>query len=108
MSSSNKDINTESSLNDGDDLNSKNMLFDLKYKSSFGKIPLEDKKSKKTKNYNIYSSNNQNVLKNTLGPSLYHITNKNKKKKDIYKSTNNIFENRDKKEIQVGLKSIKN
>ena len=107
MSSSNKDINTESSLNDGDDLNSKNMLFDLKYKSSFGKIPLEDKKSKKTKNYNIYSSNNQNVLKNTLGPSLYHITNKNKKKKDIYKSTNNIFENRDKKEIQVGLKSIK-
>ena len=104
-----KDINTETSLAsyDGDDLNSQNFLFDLKYRSSLGKLPLQEKKQKKSKNINIYASNNQNVMKNALGPSLYHITNKNKKKKDIYKSTNNIFENKEKREIQVGMKSIK-
>jgi hypothetical protein len=35
------------------------------------------------------------------------MANKNKKKKEVYKSTNNFFENKNKREIQVGLKSIK-
>jgi HKD family nuclease len=32
---------------------------------------------------------------------------KNKRKKEVNKSTNYIFENKEKREIQVGLKSIK-
>ena len=99
--------NTETSLvNKDPDMNSKDDMLD-KYKSTLMKFSLQDKKQKKTKNYNISLNRNQNIIKNSLGPSLYHISNKNKKKKDIYKSTNNFFENKDKREIQVGLKSIK-
>ena len=104
------EANTENSLNslDFDDINSKEFIMN-KYKSNFGKFPFfgEKKQKKKIQNYNLSSSNKNNKLQNSLGPSLYHINNKKKKKKEIYKSTNNIFENKEKREIQVGLKSIK-
>ena len=102
--------NTETSINDleSDDMGSKNLFFDKKLKSALGKLPLEEKKTKKKTNYNITLNSNNNKLKNSLGPSLYHMKNKiNKKKKEIYKSTNNFFEKKDKREIQFGLKSIK-
>ena len=100
--------NTETSLNslEGDDMNSNNFLFDSKYKQNFHNFPLEEKKTKKKKN-NISINTANNILKSSIGPSLYHMSNKKNKKKDIYKSTNNIFEKKDKREIQMGLKSIK-
>ena len=103
------EVNTEASLVslDSDDLNSKNMLFDSKFKSTLEELSVPEKKSKRTKNINISSSSNNAILKNNLGPSLYHMTNKNKRKKEVYKSTNNFFETKNKREIQVGLKSIK-
>ena len=103
------EVNTEASLVslDSDDLNSKNMLFDKEYKAAFANNYLNDKKEKKQKKINITSSTNNKILKGSLGPSLYHMTNKNKRKKEIYKSTNNFFENKSKREVQVGLKSIK-
>ena len=68
----------------------------------------EKEKKTKTKNINISSINNSNNdLKIGLGSSLYHMSSKNKRKKEINKSTNYIFENKEKREIQVGLKSIK-
>ena len=114
MLNSIKEDNIESSLAsiDGEDKSSRNdILIDWKYKSSYGKLPLNDKKQKKEKikNYNISSSINKNSVKNSLNASqsIYHMANKNKKKKEVYKSTNNFFENKNKREIQVGLKSIK-
>ena len=109
-----KENNIESSISsiDAEDRSSKNdILIDWKYKSSYGKLPLNDKKSKKekVKNYNISSNINKNTPKNTLNASqsIYHMANKNKKKKEVNKSTNIFFENKNKREIQVGLKSIK-
>ena len=114
MLNSIKEDNIESSLAsiDGEDKSSRNdILIDWKYKASYGKLPLNDKKQKKEKikNYNISSSINKNSVKNSLNASqsIYHMANKNKKKKEVYKSTNNFFENKNKREIQVGLKSIK-
>ena len=103
------EVNTENSLNslDDDDINSKEFMFD-KYKSTLCKFPiLEKKQKKKNQNINISSSNNNDKKQNSLGPSLYHLTSKKNKKKEIYKSTNNIFEKKEKREIQIGLKSIK-
>ena len=106
--------NIESSISsiDAEDRSSKNdILIDWKYKSSYGKLPLNDKKSKKekVKNYNISSNINKNTPKNTLNASqsIYHLANKNKRKEKVHYSTNNFFENKNKREIQVGLKSIK-
>ena len=43
------ETNTETSLNDfeSDDMGSKNLFFDKKLKSALGKLPLEEKKTKK-------------------------------------------------------------
>ena len=101
------DSNTETSINnlENDDMNSKDYFFD-KYKSSFGHA-FKEKKGKKLKTNNIFSSKNNQIKKNALGPSLYHLDNKKNRNKEIYKSTVNIFEKKEKREIQVGLKSIK-
>lgn len=114
MLNSIKEDNIESSIAsiDGEGRSSRNdILIDWKYKASYGKLPLNDKKPKKekVKNYNISSSINKNSIKNSLNASqsMYHMANKNKRKKEVYKSTNNVFENKNKREIQVGLKSIK-
>jgi len=108
------ETNTESSMArlEPDELNSKNVLIDFNYEAALaksqnkGKKDKKDKKDKRQKNYNISLTKNNN-LKNGLGPSLYYTSMKNKKKKDVNKSTNNVFENKDKREIQLGLKSIK-
>ena len=103
------DLNTESSIasmND-DDRNSKNELISWKFKSTYAKSPIKEK-NKKTDNHNILSSRNaDNTLRTSLGSSIFHKTNKNKKKKDLYKSTKNYFEKKDKREIQVGQNTIK-
>ena len=114
MLNSIKEDNIESSIAsiDGEGRSSRNdILIDWKYKASYGKLPLNDKKPKKekVKNYNISSSINKNSIKNSLNASqsMYHMANKNKRKKEVYKSTKCVFENKNKREIQVGLKSIK-
>ena len=98
----------ESSLSslEPENISTENTLIDWSYQPSYSKVPTKDKKQKKIKNYNISSSNNNKIDLLNPGQSLYHQTNKNKRKKENYKSTNNFFDKK-KKEIQVGLKSIK-
>ena len=94
-----EEINTETSLNEESGINSKReMIFKTHYPSMFNFD--EKKKSNKSNkkmnnNIGIKNSTNNYKIKNFIGNSLYHESQKNKEKETI-KSTSNAF---------IGLKS---
>ena len=100
------EINTETSLNEDNGTNSKR---ELMFKSQYPpmlkiteKKQVDKSNKKKQNNIDINFSTNYHINNNFMGMSLYHKSQKDKKKKkDIMKSTGNVFR-------MEGLKKIKN
>ena len=86
-------INSESSLNEDNDMNSKReMMFKTHYPSMFKfETQKPSKSSKKGKNNIGIINNKLNHDNNYLGNSLYNSIKKNKGKEELFKSTSNNF-----------------
>ena len=98
-------INTETSLNHEDSaMDSKREMVFKSYVPSIFKLDDNSKenKTKKKRVNNIDINLTTNLKKDSIGISFYHKTQKNKKNKDLIKSSGDAFEG-----LQLGVKNIR-
>ena len=98
-------INTETSLNHEDSaMDSKREMVFKSYVPSIFKLDDNSKenKTKKKRVNNIDINLTTNLKKDSIGISFYHKTQKNKKNKDLIKSSGDAFEG-----LKLGVKNIR-